>query len=258
MGPCVFSVKVQTQTTAARRVIERRAYSHGSNAPRIHRLAALGRSEPKVADENARFVCASAPHLRSEPRATVGVALRPLIERLGVYANHRRTGDTWHAHVHDLLNHRNRRRWRPRRKRIRLLEVVRQNTRSPGSEEMLRPRHDRGDRDHVSRVLDELAGVTMIGMIIVRAMREDEIGVVAADEVDDLPAFSSVGSSSPSWMSKIWYGTPMTAPAAVASPRRLCANAGPGIRGGPRRRWSADHAHVVPGGAIERGETPAA
>ena len=49
-------------------------------------------------------------------------------------------------------------------------------------------RHDGRDRDHVGRVLHELAGVAVVGMIVVGPMREDQVGLEGADQADDLAA----------------------------------------------------------------------
>jgi hypothetical protein len=72
-----------------------------------------------------------------------------------------------------------------RRERIRLLKLVRQIGDHGIGAQGRRLGGQRRHHHHVSRVLHELAGVAMIGMVIVGPVREHEVGLIKADEADD-------------------------------------------------------------------------
>ena len=71
---------------------------------------------------------------------------------------------------------------------VRALEVVREIEENRVAAQRRSVADDVGYLNHVGRVLDEDAGVAMVGMVVVGAMSDDHISLPLADGADDLAA----------------------------------------------------------------------
>ena len=167
-----------------RRVVQRAAVLAG-----FERLGELDAAFVAFVDQLAEALRSTAQpflDLQLQPRLPLDRRLRHLVELSLIerqpFVELRRMAI---EHRHDVVEHRPNVDRHCRRERIRFLELVRQVGDDRIPVEMPNLRSHGRHRHHVRGVLHELADVAVIGMIVVRPMRQDQVGLELADEADD-------------------------------------------------------------------------